>query len=205
MPSPYQVLYTDIGGVLGTNGWDTNLRQEICGHFGVAFDQIESRHQLMFDSYERGHMPFEQYLQYVFFNEPRNFTLENVRDYTYERSVPWLENIAFFRGVKKANRFKLGLISNEGSGITEHRVSKFGLREFADFMVISHFVHMRKPDHGIWKLALNLAQVTPTQSIYVDDRQIFADVAAELGFTAIHHVSLESTREKFLAIGLAVE
>ncbi len=32
-----------------------------------------------------------------------------------------------------------------------------------------------------------------------------SDVAEEMGFTAIHHVSLESTREKFQKLGLAVK
>jgi putative hydrolase of the HAD superfamily len=64
---------------------------------------------------------------------------------------------------------------------------------------------MRKPDHQIWKLALDLAQVTPAESIYVDDREIFVQVALEIGFTAIQHVSIESTRQKFLDLGLRLE
>lgn len=206
MASPrYQVLYSDIGGVLGTNGWDTNLRQAICDHFEVSFDDIEGRHHLMFDTYERGYMTFEQYLHYVFFGSPRAFELEQLRDYTYAQSVAWPENIALFQQVKSLNCLKLGLISNEGSGITEHRVGKFGLRDLADFMVISHFVHMRKPDPAIWKLALNIAQVTAAESIYIDDREMFVNIAADLGFAVIHHVSLENTRNEFLRLGLTVE
>ncbi|MBV8552919.1 MAG: HAD hydrolase-like protein [Acidobacteriaceae bacterium] len=201
----YQVLYSDIGGVLGTNGWDANLRHSACAHFGIAPDEIEGRHQLVFDSYERGYLSFEQYLRRVFFNKPRDFELDDVRDYTYEQSIPWPQNIALFRRVKEANDLKLGLISNEGAGIAQYRVGKFGLRHLAHFMVISHFVHLRKPDPAIWQLALDLAQVTPAESIYVDDRELFVNVAADLGFTAFQHVSLESTRERFLQLGLAVE
>lgn len=203
--SKYQVLYSDIGGVLGTNGWDTNLRRGICDHFELSFDEIESRHHLMFDSYERGYLTFEQYLHYVFFEKPRPFELAQVRDYTYAQSVAWPENIALFRLVKRANGLKLGLVSNEGGGITEHRVGKFGLRDLADFMVISHCVHLRKPDRAIWNLALDLAQVTAAESIYIDDREMFVNIAADIGFTAIHHVSLESTREQFRQLGLVVE
>jgi len=96
------------------------------------------------------------------------------------------------------------LISNEGEGLTEHRVRKFGLRELADFLVFSYFVHMRKPDLEIWNLALNLAQVDPSETIYIDDREMFAEVAAEMGFTAICHVSLEKTRDRLLQLGLRV-
>jgi putative hydrolase of the HAD superfamily len=201
----FRVLYSDIGGVLGTNGWDTRLRQRLCAHFDIDFGEIESRHHLMFDSYERGFLPLDDYLRHVFFDRAREFTIDQLRKFTFDQSTAWPENIAFFKRVKETNGLKMGLISNEGQGITEHRMGKFGLRDLADFIVVSHYVHMRKPDHQIWRLALNLAQATPEESIYIDDRQMFAGVAAELGFTAVHHVSLEDTRTRFGKLGLKVE
>jgi putative hydrolase of the HAD superfamily len=201
----FTVLYTDIGGVLGTNGWDTALRRRLCTRFNIDFDEIEARHHLVFDSYERGFLSLVDYLRYVFFHSPRPFTVADLREYTFSQSMVWPENVAFFKHVKQSNKLKMGLISNEGQGITEHRVGKFGLRQLADFMVISHYVHMRKPDHEIWRLALNLAQAHPHEAIYVDDREMFVNVAAELGFTAVHHTSLESTRTRFQELGLAVD
>ncbi len=201
----FRALYSDIGGVLGTNGWDTKLRAKLADYFGVDPDPIEARHHLMFDSYERGYMSFEAYLEAVFFNVPRAFTLEEVRDYTYNASTAWPENIDFFARIKRQNNLKLALISNEGRGITEHRVGKFGLRDLADFMVISHYVHFRKPDIEIWRLALNLAQVTADESIYIDDRELFVQVSREIGFTAIHYTSLENTREELRRLGLKID
>lgn len=206
MPHPrFRALYSDIGGVLGTNGWDTKLRKKIFDHFCCDGDSVEARHQLMFDSYERGYMSFESYLEYVFFNVPRPFTLEEIRDFVYDASTAWPENIEFMGRVKRDNRLKLALISNEGRGITEHRVGKFGLRDIADFLVVSHYVHFRKPDLEIWRLALNLAQVTAEESIYIDDRQMFVDVAREMGFTAFQHTSLENTRAELKKLDLVVK
>jgi putative hydrolase of the HAD superfamily len=203
--SRYQVLYSDIGGVLGTNGWDGALRRRTVAHFGLSLDEIDPRHNLVFDSFERGHLPFRDYLRHVFFAKPRAFTLEEIRDFIYSQSVPWQENIEFFRQIRQANSLKLALISNEGEGITDYRVERFGLRELADFMVISHCVHYRKPDHQIWKLALDLAQVKPEDSIYIDDREMFSNIAAELRFHAFQHVSLEQTRARLLELGLEVD
>ncbi len=204
-PSKFRVLYSDIGGVLATNGWDANLRKKIAAHFKVKLEEIEAGHHLAFDSYERGYMGFDEYLQLVFFSSPRPFTVEEVREYSFSQSIAWPENMNLFRIVKESNRLKLALISNEGSDLTEYRVRKFGLRDLADFMIFSHFVHFRKPDREIWRLALSLAQVTPAESIYIDDREMFVEVAEQIGFTAIHHVSLESTSEKFQKLGLAVK
>ena len=203
-PAKFKILYCDIGGVLGTNGWDGQVRKDICRHFALDFVEIDGRHRLMFDSYERGYLSFEEYLRHVFFFTPRAFSLDEVRLFAYSQSVAWPENIDFFRRLKVANSLKVALISNEGEGITEHRVGKFKLRELADFMVVSHYVHMRKPDPSIWRLALNLAQVQPEEALYIDDRKPFADVAAELGFTALQHVSLASTSAALQKFGLAV-
>ncbi|HEX4168447.1 MAG TPA: HAD-IA family hydrolase [Bryobacteraceae bacterium] len=200
----FRILYSDIGGVLGTNGWGEEARENICRQFQLDSEEIGSRHRLMFDSYERGYLTFDDYLRHVFFGSDRDFTIEQLREAAYSQSVAWPENIDFLKRVKEKNNLKLALISNEGSGITEHRVGKFKLRELADFMVISHFVHMRKPDPEIWRLALNLAQAQVTESIYIDDRPMFANMAGELGFAAIRHVSLEQTAGQLRRLGLQV-
>jgi putative hydrolase of the HAD superfamily len=200
--SKFHILYSDVGGVLGTNGWDTHLREKIAAHFKVERDEIEGRHHLMFDSYERGHMSFEDYLRSVFFGVPRRFTLEDLIAYSYNESIAWPENMKFFKQVKQENKLKMAIVSNEGRGLTEHRVRKFQLRELADFMIFSHCVGYRKPDREIWRLALNLAQATPRESIYIDDRKMFVDIAAEMGFTAVHYTSLDDTGERLRQIGL---
>jgi len=206
MPGPrFRVLYSDIGGVLGTNGWDTGVRDRAATHFRVDPTEIQARHRLMFDSFERGFITFESYIRHVFFGSPRDFTFEQVRDFTFSQSVPWPENIAFFANIRRLNNLKLALISNEGEAITGYRVEKFGLRELADFLVVSHCVHSRKPDPEIWRLALDLAQVKAEECVYVDDREMFVTIAAELGFTAVQHTSLEDTKQRFLELGLAVE
>ncbi|MFL6449057.1 MAG: HAD-IA family hydrolase [Bryobacteraceae bacterium] len=198
----FRMLYSDIGGVLGTNGWDGRLRTSLCAEFGLEVDEVERRHHLMFDSFERGFLTFDEYLARVVFFAPRDFTLEQIREFAFAASEPWPENLEFFRHLRIANTLGFALISNEGQGITQHRVKKFGLRRLCDYMVISHFTGLRKPDREIWKLALDLAQVQASESIYVDDREMFVEAAREIGFTTIHHTSLETTREHFARLGL---
>lgn len=201
--SRFLALFSDIGGVLGTNGWDTDIRIKVGSHFGCDLDLIQGRHRLMFDSYERGYMTFDEYLKRVFCPGSRDFSIDEVRSFAFEQSIPWPQNIKLLQHVKTANSLKVGLISNEGEGLTEYRVQKFGLRDASDFMIFSYFVHMRKPDLEMWRLALNLAQVSPEQSIYIDDRPMFADIAAEIGFTAIQHKSIDETISRLEELGLA--
>ena len=80
MRSHFHILYSDIGGVLGTNGWDGEVRRKVAERFGLDLTEIEPRHHLMFDSYERGYLRFDDYLRYVFFASPREFTLDELRE-----------------------------------------------------------------------------------------------------------------------------
>ena len=48
-------------------------------------------------------------------------------------------------------------MSNEGRELTVFRVRKFGLDKVIDFFVCSCFVHLRKPDKDIWRIALDIA------------------------------------------------
>lgn len=203
--STYLALFSDIGGVLGTNGWDTDLRLKISNFFGCDPNEIQARHRLMFDSYERGFMTFEEYIKSVFCDRANAPSWEQLRDFAYAESTAWPENIDLLKTVKLRNNLKLGLISNEGEGLTEHRSRKFGLRHLADFCIFSHFVHLRKPDREMWRLALHLAQVEPHEAIYIDDRGMFANIAASMGFATIHHKTLEGTRTALQSFGLQVE
>lgn len=93
-------------------------------------------------------------------------------------------------------------MSNEGRELTEYRIRQFGLAEFVDFFVSSCFVHFRKPDTDIFRMAIDMAQTPPEQAAYLDDRPLFVEVARTLGLQAIHHTSYEETTRAFAELGL---
>jgi putative hydrolase of the HAD superfamily len=76
------------------------------------------------------------------------------------------------------------------------------LYEFVDFFISSCFVHLRKPDTDIFKLALDTAQVKNKHVVYIEDRPLFVQVAEGLGINGIHHTGYESTLAKLKQFGL---
>jgi putative hydrolase of the HAD superfamily len=203
--SRFKVLFTDVGGVIATNGWDTELRSRMVKHFALNHAEVNSRHLLMFDSYERGHLSLEEYLKWTVFYEPRLFQLADVKLWMFEQGRLLPGTYDLFRRIKARYGVKVALISNEGAGLTEDRVARFRLSELADYMIFSHAVKLRKPDPQIWELALSLAQVKASESIYIDDRPIFAQFAADLGFEAYQHTSAEETGRFLAGVGLGPE
>ena len=73
---------------------------------------------------------------------------------------------------------------------------------FVDFFISSCFVHIRKPDEDLYRLALDCAQVLPEQVVYIDDRAMFVEVAQSLHIGGIHHRGYDSTKAALADLGL---
>ena len=198
-------LFTDIGNVLLTNGWDRRMRQAAAEKFGLDYDAMNERHHLTFDTYEEGKISLEEYLRRVVFYEDRPFTPEDFKAFMFAQSQPKPEMIGLITRLKAKYGLKVATVSNEGRELTVHRIKNFNLGAFVDFFISSCFVHIRKPDVDLYQLALDCAQVQPEQAVYIDDRPMFVEVACNLGIRCIHHLSYELTRESLAALGLSLE
>jgi putative hydrolase of the HAD superfamily len=201
---PITCIFTDVGGVLATNGWDRAARKRACAQFNLDAAEADERHHLTFDTYEEGKLSLDEYLTRVVFYEPRPFTRDDFAQFMFEQSQPFPEMLKLVRDLKEKHRLKVAVLSNEGRELTMHRIQKFGLSEFVDFFIVSCFVHFRKPDADIFRIALDVAQVPPEQVVYIEDRPMFVDVAQGLGLRGIHHASVAETRAELAALGLSL-
>ncbi len=197
-------LFTDLGGVLLTNGWDRGLRKLVAGHFDVDPAEMDERHHLTYDTYEAGKISLSEYLRRVIFWEPRSYTEEQVVAFMLEQARCFPEMIDLVKTVKEKNHLKVAVVSNEGRELTSDRIRRFGLKEFVDFFVVSSFVHLRKPDEEIFRVALDVAQAEPDQVVYLDDRHMFTEVASRMGLRALWHQGYETTRAALAEMGLAL-
>lgn len=195
-------LFTDLGGVLLTNGWDRGLRKLVATHFGLDTEEMNERHHLTYDTYESGKIGLDEYLRRVVFYEPRSFTPEEVVAFMLGQARSFPDMIDLVCGVKEKHRLKVAVVSNEGRELTADRIERFGLKRFVDFFVVSSFVHFRKPDEDIFRLALDVAQAAPERVVYLDDRQMFTEVAGRMGMRAIWHRETAATREALAKLGL---
>jgi putative hydrolase of the HAD superfamily len=188
-----KILFFDIGGVMLSNGWGHASRKLATEKFGLDYEEVDTLHNFIFNVYEIGAITLDEYLDTVIFNHPRDFTREDFKQFMYSRSVE-LETLAWLKQWKKNCGFRIISINNEGKELNDYRVKKFKLHEFFDAFVSSCEVKMRKPDPGIFKLAMGIAQVTPQQCVYFDDRIMLVNTAQKLGIKAFLHTDLASTK-----------
>lgn len=204
LSSPITTLFLDIGGVLLTNGWDRGIRTLASEKFGLEYKEMDERHHLTFDTYEEGKLSLDEYLNRVVFYQQRSFSREEFKAFMYAQSKPFPEMIELMRGLKSQHGLQVAAVSNEGRELTVYRVGQFKLGTFIDFFVSSCFVHYRKPDADMYRIALDIAQVHPEQVVYIDDRPMFVEVAQGLGIHGIIHTGHEATQKTLESLGLSL-
>lgn len=202
MENKVTTLFLDIGGVLLSNGWGHDFRQLAVEKFQLDKAEMEERHSIMFVTYEEGQITLEEYLKRVVFYEHRDFSLIEFRDFMFSLTRPDLEMIAFIKNLKAKYHLKIVAVSNEARELNTHRIHTYGLNSFIDFFISSCYVKVRKPDIAIFNMALDTAQVSPDKVVYIDDVQMFTDIATDIGIKSILHTNTLSTFKALTAFGL---
>jgi putative hydrolase of the HAD superfamily len=200
--NPLTTLFLDIGGVLLTNGWDHHARRRAAKHFKLNWAEMQERHELNFETHEEDKITFEEYLDRVVFWQKRPFTRAKFRQFMFAQSKPFTEMIELVRNLKAKYRLKIFVVSNEAREVNAYRIRQFKLDGFVDAFVSSCFVHLRKPDADIFRLALDIAQVPARQIVYIENTPLFVQISESLGIRSIHHTDYKSTCAKLVSFGL---
>jgi putative hydrolase of the HAD superfamily len=196
--------FLDIGGVLLTDGWDHLARKRAAKNFKLDWAEMEERHHLTFEIYEEGKITLLEYLSLVIFHKKRPFTRDQFRRFMFAQSKPFPEMIELVTQLKLRLGMKIAIVSNEGRELNAHRIQRFKLDRFVDCFISSCFVHIRKPDVDIFRLALDIAQVQASQAVFIDNTPMFVKIAEGLGIQSILHTDCKSTRTRLSALGLNI-
>jgi putative hydrolase of the HAD superfamily len=200
--APISTLFVDIGGVLLTNGWDHHARKRAAIHFKLNLAEMQERHELNFATQEEDKTTFKQYLDRLVFYQKRAFTRAEFRRFMFAQSKPYAEMIALVRNLKANYGLKIIVVSNESRELNAYRIRKFKLDGFVDAFISSCFVHLRKPDADIFKLALDIAQTPARRIVYIENTPLFVKIAEGFGIRSILHTDYKSTSAKLAAFGL---
>lgn len=192
-----KAIFTDLGGVLLTNGWDHIGRAKAVTHFGIDPEEFAQRHEMVFGGYEEGKMSIEDYLHFSVFYCQRSFSKAEFIEFMKEQSQPIAHMIPFLKEIKQKYNLPVFAISNEGRELAEYRIEQFHLQSLIDAFIVSGFVGIRKPSLSIYKLGLDLAQVEPSEALYIDDRQVLIEAGGRAGLVTLWHTDYAVTVKEF--------
>src|ERR1019366_4953408 len=151
-PDKTTTLFLDIGGVLLTNGWGREERQNAIDKFNLDKNETDDRNALAWSTYELGKFTLDDYLNYVIFYCERSFSREEFKVFMFQQSQPLPGAIEYFKELKKQFGLKVVALSNESRELNDYRIKKYKLNKLFDFYISSCYVSLRKPDHDIFRL-----------------------------------------------------
>jgi putative hydrolase of the HAD superfamily len=200
--SEIKALFWDVGGVLATNAWDHTQRAQALEQFGLEPKEFTERHELVVSSFERGKISLEEYLDRTVFYRPRTFSREEFKQVMYSLSLPNDGALAFARTLAGSGKYLMGTINNESRELNQYRIEKFGMRAIFKIFVSSCYVGLRKPEEGIYRLALDVTQRRPEECCFIDDRALNLEMAKRLGMGTIQMAGVEKLQHDLAKMGV---
>jgi putative hydrolase of the HAD superfamily len=197
-----QTIFWDVGGVLLSNAWDHTQRMSALEHFHLDEEEFHSRHEMVVESFECGKISLDEYLDRTVFYRGRPFTRDAFRDYMFSLSQPIPEILDFAKALADSGKYFMGTINNESRELNQHRIEKYGLRKIFRLFVSSCFVGLRKPESGIYQLAIEITQRNPAECCFIDDRAQNLESAAKLGMKTIQMQTLDQLRVELGKLGV---
>jgi putative hydrolase of the HAD superfamily len=105
-------LFLDIGGVLLSDGWGHEFRQQASEKFHLDYAQMNQLHELLFVVYEEGRITLDEYLNRVVFYKKRDFTSEQFKDFMFSLTTANTKMIELIKNLKAAFQLKIVVVSS---------------------------------------------------------------------------------------------
>ena len=191
-----QHVFFDIGGVLGSNGWDTGERRAAVERFKLDAEDFQRRHEEWVGPWEEGRIAIDDYLEATIFFCPREFTRDAFKDFMFAQSIADDAAIAVARGVSRLDRYTMMTLNNEAAELNCYRIVKFGIEPIFEAFMSSCWLGSRKPMKKIYSDALSIAQASPAKTLFIDDREPNLVPARALGMNTIHFESAAQLRRE---------
>lgn len=197
-----KAIIFDLGGVIVNLDY-TNFYKQI-----IALSPLEkpqTRIMLEFfrqsDLYHQGKMTDEEFyklaceiLQVCMINQ--NQFYEAFNSIISDSSQPGM--ISLLKDLKDMKRYKLIALSNVNSSHWDYLLNKkWDFLEYFGEFILSHEVHLTKPDPRIFQLAIEKSECNAEEIVYVDDGLNNIRSANDLGIRGIYFTNVEDLIEEF--------
>lgn len=197
-------LFFDVGGVLLSNGWDRAERTAASEKFKLDWKEFEDRHELVLHAFETGEMGLDEYLDRVIFYCPRSFSREEFANYIRAQSKELPGTMDVLRRLAATKMYLLCTLNNESRDMNAYRIQKFGLRRYFDVFLSSCYLGVRKPDEAIYRRALDITQRKGEECLFIDDRALNLECAAELGMRTIQFKDAAQLERELKGLNIAI-
>ena len=102
------------------------------------------------------------------------------------------EVVEIIKNIRERKRYKLLALSNVNASHWDYLLSKkWEFINYFDELILSHEIHLTKPNPEIFKYTIQKAGCKPEQIVYIDDGLNNVRSASELGIIAIKYTNTD--------------
>ncbi|MFX0103892.1 MAG: HAD family hydrolase [Candidatus Hodarchaeota archaeon] len=106
--------------------------------------------------------------------------------------------IEIIKKIRDKNQYKLLALSNLNSSHWNYILDKkWDFINYFDELILSHEIHLIKPNPKAFEYAIQKAGCNPEQIVYVDDGLNNIRSARELGIIGIKYINIDELKEEF--------
>jgi len=200
---PIKTIFFDMGDVVISNSSSSSFRRNLSEFLGLEYEKVKPKIDKVIDPFVKGKITEKEFWTKLF----QTFKIPPKTGYKEflmkEFSDNWLlnEEIVKIANLLKASGYKIGVISNSIEPHVECIKRKGWYKPFSE-LILSSEVGMKKPEVGIYKLALKKMKVKASESLFIDDREKNLITAEKLGMKTILFKNVKQLREDLLKLGI---
>lgn len=108
-----------------------------------------------------------------------------------------VEVVELLKQIKEINKYKIMCLSNVNSSHWEYLLNKkWDFLKYFDEYILSHEIHLTKPDKKIFEYTINKADCKPDEIVFIDDGLNNIRSAQQLGIKGIKFTNIKDLIEE---------
>lgn len=198
MTKKFRAIIFDLGGVL----YNIDIQRSVAAFARLGLQDFDELYNLkeqteMFDALETGGADLQRFTEHINRISGRQLSSDEVRDAWCELLVEFpSENVEILRELKQD--YKLYLLSNTNAihleRIDAYMQEHHQVHKLADLFDTAHYsfeMGLRKPGREIYEKVLEMNELEPGSTVFIDDSPANIEGAQEAG---IHGIYKERSR-----------
>ena len=140
----------------------------------------------------------------MFIPSRRGFSREEFTAFMFAQSKEYPESRGVLDAAARTGKYFIGAVNNEPLELNEYRIEAFRLRRDFQVFFSSCYLHARKPEEMIFRIALEVTQRPAPECVFIDDRPLNLENPRRLGMNTIHYQSAVQLRQELQTYGVEV-
>lgn len=119
-------------------------------------------------------------------------------------SGPIHQNVELFQNLKTTNKYKIYALTNWSAEKWDKALELFPFFDDFDGVVVSGKEKTRKPFPEIYQIIISRYNLSPKNTVFIDDNSENVKTAATFGFNSVHYTSHVDLKKDLKNLGISI-